>query len=333
MEERPVVDFAASGLKGPHPAAERPTMRNEESDVERVGFVGLGAIGGPMAHRLLVSGFEVAVFDIMPEHSRKLVELGAVEVRDPEEAAMYGDATVVMVATGDQALEAIFGDRGVSLGLSKDKILVLTSTVGPKTVREIHRRLGSTGAKLLDAPVSGGTARARTGDLLIMASGEEHTLTAARPVLEAMGSKIEWISQKVGDGQSMKLVNQLLCGVHLAAAGEALAFARALGLNPRRAYEVVRQGAANSFMLDDRAGRMLSDGPVDVESALDIFVKDTGLVLDAARENGFQPDLAITANMVFREGSESGMGREDDSRVEAVYRNRKPSQQHRARGD
>ena len=84
-----------------------------------------------------------------------------------------------------------------------------------------------------------------------MASGEEHTLTAARPVLEAMGSKIEWISQKVGDGQSMKLVNQLLCGVHLAAAGEALAFARALGLNPRRSYEVVRQGAANSFMLDD----------------------------------------------------------------------------------
>jgi 3-hydroxyisobutyrate dehydrogenase-like beta-hydroxyacid dehydrogenase len=262
------------------------------------------------------------------------VELGAVEVRDPEEAAMYGDVTVVMVATGDQALEAIFGDRGVSLGLSKDKILVLTSTVGPKTVGEIDKRLGSTGAKLLDAPVSGGTARARIGDLLIMVSGEEHTLTAARPVLEAMGSKIEWISQKVGDGQSMKLVNQLLCGVHLAAAGEALAFARALGLNPRRAYEVVRQGAANSFMLDDRAGRMLSDDPVNVESALDIFVKDTGLVLDAARENGFQPDLAITANKVFREGSESGMGREDDSRVEAVYRNRKPSQyQHRARGD
>jgi 3-hydroxyisobutyrate dehydrogenase-like beta-hydroxyacid dehydrogenase len=106
-----------------------------------------------------------------------------------------------------------------------------------------------------------------------------------------------------------------------------------LGLNPRRAYEVVRQGAANSFMLDDRAGRMLSDGPVEVESALDIFVKDTGLVLDAARENGFQPDLAITANKVFREGSESGRGREDDSRVEAVYRNRKTSQQHRARGD
>jgi 3-hydroxyisobutyrate dehydrogenase-like beta-hydroxyacid dehydrogenase len=317
--------LSPSLLQGPRSRAAAET-NDEENDVERVGFVGLGAIGWPMAHRLLVSGFEVAVFDIVPERSRMLVELGAVETRDPEEAALYGDVTIVMVATGDQALEAIFGDRGVSLGLSKHKILVLTSSVGPKTVREIDQRLGSTGAKLLDAPVSGGTARARIGDLLIMVSGEEYTLTAARPVLEAMGSKIEWISQKVGDGQSMKLVNQLLCGVHLAAAGEALAFARALGLNPRRSYEVVRQGAANSFMLDDRAGRMLSDGPVDVESALDIFVKDTGLVLDAAQENGFQPDLAITANKVFREGSESGMGREDDSRVEAVYRNRKPSQ-------
>src|SRR3712207_6098982 len=99
----------------------------------RVGFVGLGAIGGPMANRLLVGGFEVAVFDIVPERSRKLVELGAVEVPDPEQAALYGDVTVVMVATGDQALGAIFGDRGVSLGLSKEKILVLTSTVGPKT--------------------------------------------------------------------------------------------------------------------------------------------------------------------------------------------------------
>ena len=115
---------------------------------------------------------------------------------------------------------------------------------------------------MLDAPVSGGTARARTGDLLIMASGEEHTLTAARPVLEAMGSKIEWISQKVGDGQSMKLVNQLLCGVHLAAAGEALAFARALGLNPggptkwcARGGKLLHAGRSGRPYVERRPGR------------------------------------------------------------------------------
>lgn len=290
--------------------------------MERIGFVGLGAIGEPMARRLLTGGFEVTVFDVMPERRRELVKLGAIEALSARQAALAADVIIVMVATPEQALEVISGDQGIVSGLSPSKALVFTSTVGPETVREIHRRLGDTGVALLDAPVSGGTARARSGELLIMASGEERALAAARPTLEAMGSKIEWIGQEPGDGQSMKLVNQLLCGVHLAAAGEALAFARTLGLDPERAYEVVSQGAANSFMLDDRAGRMLSGETVGVESALDIFVKDTGLVLDAARESGFRPDLAIAANRVYREGAESGMGREDDSCVEAVYRKR-----------
>jgi 3-hydroxyisobutyrate dehydrogenase len=291
--------------------------------VKRVGFAGLGAIGRPMARRLLDAGFEVAVFDVVPENARELVELGAVEARSPEEAARGAEAVVVMVATPEQALAAILGDRGVSSGLGRGSPLILTSTVGPKTVREIRERLGSMGDQLLDAPVSGGTERARTGDLLIMAGGEEGTFAAARPVLEAMGSRIEWIGPEVGDGQAMKLVNQLLCGVHLAAAGEALAFAEAMGLDPRRAYDVVSKGAANSFMMDDRAPRMLSDGPMSVESAMDIFVKDTGLVVDAARENGMRPDLAMAANGVFSEGSEAGMGREDDSRVRMVYRMRR----------
>lgn len=291
--------------------------------MKRIAFIGLGAIGRPMAHRLLYCGFEVLAFDVMSDRRRGLAELGAEEMQSAEEAAVAADATVVMVATPEQALEAIFGDGGVASGLAQDTPLIVTGTLGPKTVREIHERLGDRRAQLLDAPVSGGTARARTGDLLVMASGEEQTFARARPVLEAIGSKVEWIGREVGDGQSMKLVNQLLCGVHLAAAGEALAFARTLGLDPERAYKVVRQGAANSFMLDDRAERMLSDGRVNVESALDIFVKDTSLVLDAARENGFQPDLAIAANRIYCEGSEAGMGPEDDSRVEAVYRSRR----------
>lgn len=288
----------------------------------RVAFVGLGAIGRPMASMLLSRGFEVTVFDVVEEARKSLAEMGAVEATSAGEAASRADASVVMVATPEQALEAIFGRDGMASGLSAGKALLLTSTVGPKTAREIDRRLAGSGVLFLDSPVSGGIARARTGELLVMASGEERAFAAGRPVLEGVGSKIERISEEPGDGQAMKLVNQLLCGVHLAAAGEALAFARALGLDPAEAYRVVRQGAAYSFMLDDRAMRMLSDGPVDVESAMDIFVKDTGLVLDAARESGFEADLAAAANGVFREGSAAGMGREDDSRVESVYRAR-----------
>lgn len=290
--------------------------------VKRIAFVGLGAIGQPMARRLLQCGFEVLAFDVVPDQRKALAESGAVETGSAGEATEGADATVVMVATPEQALEAIFGDGGVASGLREDAPLLVTGTLGPEVVREIHDRLGGRGTQLLDAPVSGGTARAAAGELLVMVSGEERTFSEARPVLEALGSKVEWMGPKIGDGQSIKLVNQLLCGVHLAAAGEALAFASALGLEPRRSYEVVRQGAAYSFMLDDRAGRMLSEGPASVESALDIFVKDTGLVLDAAREAGFQADLAAAANGVYREGSAAGMGREDDSSVEAVYRGR-----------
>ncbi len=289
----------------------------------KVAFVGLGAIGRPMASVLLERGFEVFGFDVVEESRKRLAELGGVEAASAEEAASRADVIVVMVATPEQAMEAIFGQGGVASGVSAGKALLLTSTVGPKTAREIGERLAGSGVLFLDCPVSGGVARARTGELLVMASGDERAFAAARPVLEGVGSKIERISEQPGDGQAMKLVNQLLCGVHLAVAGEALAFARALGLAPERAYEVVRQGAAYSFMLDDRAERMLSNDPVDVESAMDIFVKDTGLVLDAARESGFEAGLAFAANAVFREGSEAGMGREDDSRVEAVYRMRR----------
>lgn len=291
--------------------------------MERVAFIGLGAIGRPMCRRLLDDGFKVTVFDVVSENNRELVERGASEAESPKAAVQEADAAVVMVATAGQAQEAILGEGGVSSSLPSGSPLILCSTVGPGAIRQIHQRLGSKDKQLLDAPVSGGTARARTGELLIMASGVEDTLALAQPIFESLGSKTEWISQNIGDGQSMKLVNQLLCGVHLAAAGEALAFAQSLGLDPVRAYDVVRQGAANSFMLDDRAQRMLSDGPVDVESALDIFVKDTGLVLEAAQENEFRPDLTVSANSVFREGSEAGMWLKDDSCVKAIYRMRR----------
>ena len=134
--------------------------------MKRVGFVGLGAIGRPMARRLLDAGFEVAVFDVVTENTRELVRLGAVEVRSPEEAARGAEAVVVMVATPEQALRAILGDRGVSSGLRRGSPLILTSTVGPKAARELQKRLGGMGEPLMDAQVSGGFERVRKGELL-----------------------------------------------------------------------------------------------------------------------------------------------------------------------
>src|SRR3712207_1446221 len=169
------------------------------------------------------------------------------------------------------------------------------STIGPQDVRELANALAERGLRTLDAPVSGGVARAEKGDLLIMAGGPGDLFEELRPVLGAMGSSVAHCGPRVGDGQSVKLVNQLLCGVHIAAAAEALAYAEALGLDPRFVFETIRHGAANSFMLVDRGERMLREEFVPPKSALDIFVKDMGLVRRAAEEQGFETPLAAAA--------------------------------------
>ena len=170
--------------------------------------------------------------------------------------------------------------------------------------------------------MSGGTARAGTGDLLMMAAADNDALARVRPALDALASALAVVGRSPGDGQRMKLVNQLLCGVHIAAAAEALAFAEALGLDPRQCWETVCRGAATSFMLEDRGARMLAGDFDDVRSAADIFTKDMGLVTDAAGQVRQPAPLALAARDLFRRASASGIGRQDDAGVitDPVYR-------------
>ena len=155
-----------------------------------------------------------------------------------------------------------------------------------------------------------------------MAGGPEDLFEELRPVLGAMGSSVAHCGARVGDGQAVKLVNQLLCGVHIAAAGEALAYAEALDLDPRFVFETIRHGAANSFMLEDRGERMLNEAFVPPKSALDIFVKDMSLVRKTAEEQGFETPLSSAALELYLAGKEAGMGTEDDSGVIRMFRQR-----------
>ena len=287
----------------------------------RAGFIGLGAMGAPMAKRIVSAGFDLSVFDVRPENADPLVDLGATRAGSPREAAEGAEALVLMVVNAEQAENALFGEDGASETLSPKSAVVLMSTIGPEAVRGIEGRLAGRGAKLLDAPVSGGVARAERGDLLIMAGGPPDLFEEVRPLLAAMGSTVAHCGGSVGDGQSVKLVNQLLCGVHIAAAGEALAYAEALGLDPRSVFETIRHGAANSFMLEDRGERMLGREFVPAKSALDIFVKDMGLVRLAAGEQGFRTPLADAAHRLYQVGSSLGLGEEDDSGVVRVFEN------------
>ena len=285
----------------------------------QVGWIGLGAMGRPMAARLLDGGHEVVGYDVDPA---AVAALGgrARAATSPAEAAAGCDVLAVMVATAAQADEVLFGEQGAAPALRQGSAVLVMATVGPAAVQQMAGRLATQGVRVVDAPVSGGVARATTGELLMMVSGAPEAVAAVEPLLEAMSSRAPVVGGEPGDGQKVKLVNQLLCGVHIAAAAEGLAYAEALGLDAEACWEVIRHGAAASFMLDDRGGRMVHGAGEQVRSALDIFVKDMGLVLAAARENVYPAPLASVAEQLYLAGRRSGLGSADDSTLIQVLR-------------
>ena len=284
----------------------------------QVGWIGLGAMGRPMAARLLETGHEVTAYDIDPGAVSALGER-AKGAASGAEAAAGSEVLAVMVATPAQVEDALFGDQGAVSALDEGSVVLVMATVGPTVVEGLTERLAERGVHVVDAPVSGGVARATTGDLLMMVSGPEPALDRVRPLLDAMASTAPVVGPAPGDGQKVKLVNQLLCGVHIAAAGEALGYAQALGLDPGVVYETIRHGAAGSFMFDDRGRRMVAREFEEARSALDIFVKDLGLVTAAAAAERFPATLASAANALFLMGSALGFGKEDDSGIVRVF--------------
>lgn len=285
----------------------------------RLGWVGLGAMGGPMARVAVEAGFEVTGFDVAADAVATLAAAGGRIAGSPAEAAQTADVLVLMVATPGQAETVLFGDGGAASVLRPGAIVLVMATVGDTAVRSWAERLADSDIAVVDAPVSGGVERAAAGELLVMVAGSEAEVARVRPLLDALAASAPVVGAASGDGQRMKLVNQLLCGVHIVAAAEALSFAEALGLDPRAAWEVVKRGAAGSFMLDDRGARMLDEAP-PVRSAVDIFVKDMGLVVEAAESVAHEPVLARVARAVFGTARDRGLGRRDDSAVIEIYR-------------
>ena len=285
-----------------------------------VAWIGLGAIGAPMARALAGAGLPVTAFDLFPAAREALADVAAT-AGTAREAVRGADVVAVMVATPAQLDAVLFGEEdGIAAELTEDTLLLIMSTVGPAAVDAAVERLAGTTARIVDAPVSGGAARAADGDLLVMVGGAEADVAAVRPVLDALASNAPVVGPKPGDGQRFKIVNQLLCGVHIAAAGEALALADAMGLDLRQVHEVLGTGAAASFMFGDRGRRMVDGAFDDVRSALTIFVKDMGLVAETAAQVDQEVPLATSAQALYRRGSEAGWDRRDDSIVYRVLR-------------
>ncbi|RAX19566.1 NAD(P)-dependent oxidoreductase [Actinomyces sp. Z5] len=285
-----------------------------------VAVLGLGAMGLPMATNLSQT-FTVRGFDISAERLALAQQAGIVPATSAAEAVADADVVLVAVRNQTQLEELLFGQDGIAAAMRPGAAVLLTSTVGGAGVEAVADRLRDMGLLLVDAPVSGGPVRAGDGDLLVVVGADDEAWAATEDVLEAMSSTLVRVGDEPGYGQSMKTVNQLLCGVHIAAAGEALALAQALGLDVEAALKALMAGAAESFMLGDRGPRMLQaydeDGP-EVRSRLDIFVKDMGIVTAAAKSVGLSTPVAAAAEQLYLQGARRGLGAQDDSTVITV---------------
>ncbi len=224
-----------------------------------------------------------------------------------------------MVATPDQLDAAAHTEGGLLERMPTGSTLIVMSTVGPECVSQLEPRAAQHGIRILDVPVTGGVAGAKRGALTLFCSGERTVAADAAPVLSTLGKVID-AGEKIGDGQSFKAVNQLLCSVHLAAAGEALAFAGKLGLDQSKVFESVAGGAGGSWMLSDRGPRMLEGLDAEITSAISIFVKDSGLVAQIADANGFDAPLVNAARARFEKAAAAGLTSKDDSQVIQTYK-------------
>ncbi len=282
-----------------------------------VAVLGLGAMGLPMATRL-AEDLNVRGFDIAQPRLDLAAEAGITPCGSAREAVEGADAVLLAVRDSAQLDDVLFGATGIADSLQQGAVVILTSTVGTDGIGAVAEALVERGAALVDAPLSGGPVRAGAGDLLIVVGATPEAREKAQPVLERLASTLSVVGDRPGDGQALKTVNQLLCGVHIAAAAEALALADALGLDTERTLDALMAGAAASFMLGNRGPRSLQaydEGGAEVLSRLDIFVKDMGIVTKAARGVKLATPVAAAAEQLFLLGDGQGLGAVDDSAV------------------
>ena len=287
--------------------------------MKEVGFIGLGAMGLPMAVRLVAAGFSVRGFDLKAAALDALAQARGSRAESAAEAARDADALVLMVVNAGQARAVLF-DAGALAALKSSAVVILMATCAPADAAALARDVIATGRRFVDAPVSGGVKGATGGTLTIMAAAAKPVFEATKPLLQVLGDKLFHVGEEPGQGAMVKTVNQLLAGVHIAAAAEAIALARGLGLDPAVVIEALSQGAAGSFMFADRGPRMLRayTGGAEVKSRIDIFVKDMGIVTTVGRTSHVPLPLAAAAQQLYLIAEAAGLGAHDDSSVVTV---------------
>jgi 3-hydroxyisobutyrate dehydrogenase len=294
------------------------SMNDQPRAARRVAVVGLGAMGYGMAQSLKRAGFEVAAYDVVGATIARFAAEGGKTAVNPAEAARGADIVVTVVVNAQQTEAVLFGENGIVAAMPAGAVVISAATMDPEIAKRLAARVEAAGKLYLDAPISGGAKRAAEGNLTILAAGSQAAFAKARPALDAMAAKLYELGDQPGQGAAFKMVNQLLAGVHVAVACEAFTFAARQGLDLAKVYEVITSSAGNSWMFENRVPHML-EGDYTPKSAVDIFVKDLGIIQDMARGAKFPVPVAAAALQMFLAASGSGMGRDDDSSVARIY--------------
>ena len=279
-----------------------------------VAVIGLGAMGIGMARSLLRAGLSVSGYDTNPDALGALEAAGGRAAASAAEAAHGADILVLVVVNAAQVESVLFGAGGAAAALGPGAVVIASPTMAPQEAQDFARRAEEAGLLYLDAPISGGAAKAGAGALTVMGSGSSEAFAAAGPALDAMAETVYRLGDSVGIGSSFKIVNQLLAGVHIAAACEAITFAKSLGLDISRVFDVITKSAGNSWMFENRIPHVLA-GDYAPMSAVSIFTKDLGIVSDLGRRQKFPLPVTSAALQLFVMTEAAGMGRDDDSSV------------------
>jgi 3-hydroxyisobutyrate dehydrogenase len=288
------------------------------SQASTLGVIGLGSMGKGAALTALQRGIPTWGFDLNPAACSAVAQAGGHIANSVAELATHCDAVVVLVVNAAQTEEVVFGPEGLAQHLRSGSVVITSATVDPTLPPQWEARLAERGLWLIDAPVSGGAVKAAQGEMTVMSSGRPEAYEAAGRLLDAVAGKVYRLADQAGVGSTVKMVNQHLAGVHIAAACEAMALGLRAGADADALYEVITHSAGNSWMFTNRVPHILA-GDYTPLSSVNIFVKDLGIVLDAARKLSFPLPLAAAAHQLYLGTSAAGHGGEDDSAVIKLY--------------
>lgn len=278
---------------------------------------GLGAMGYGMASSLLRGGISTYGFDVVASQMEKFQSEGG-QKGSVADAANEVSIAIVAVLNAEQTQDVLFGANGIVPQLSKGSVVIACATVPPEFAKDMEKRCAEHGVAYLDAPISGGSAKAASGDLSIMASGTKEAFAIAKPALDACAQTVFELGDAAGAGSAMKAVNQLLAGVHIATMAEALTFGMTQGVTADKFIEVISQCAGSSWMLENRAPHIVQ-GDYTPLSQINIWPKDLGIVLDVAKTAGFSAPITSAALQQYMVAVGMGLGGEDDAAIAKVY--------------